>query len=83
MLFNGNLELGISMKFSVIVLVSYTVSFIVMVSDIKIAELKNRGKISKVLRNVEFELFRKLLFRDTEFWFGIRIEELIQILIAV
>lgn len=40
------------MKFSVIALVLYTVSCIVMVSAMKIAQLKNRGKILKVSRNV-------------------------------
>lgn len=35
-------------------------------------------------KDVEFEVFRKLLlFRDTEFRFRIRIEELVQILISV
>lgn len=35
-------------------------------------------------KDVEFEVFRKLLlFRDTEFQFRIRIEELVQILISV
>lgn len=36
------------MKFLVIVLVSYTVSCIVMVSAMNIARLKNRGKILEV-----------------------------------
>lgn len=36
------------MKFLVIVLVLYTVSCIVMVSAMKIARLKNRGKILEV-----------------------------------
>lgn len=38
------------MKFSVIIL--YTVSCTVLISAMKIAQLKNRGKILKVSRNV-------------------------------
>lgn len=45
---------------------------------------KSRKNIESIKKRVEFEVFRKLLlFRDTEFRFRIRIEELIQILISV
>lgn len=45
---------------------------------------KSRKNIESIKKHVEFEVFRKLLlFRDREFQFRIRIEELVQILISV
>lgn len=45
---------------------------------------KSRKNIESIKKRVEFEVFRKLLlFRETEIRLGIRIEELIRILISV